>query len=131
MGCLCAKAALPVPTNLVGTWISGERALDLRTGFGKYRYKRGRMMGVNPGSRPCTRLRVGEDGVIAYAKAGNGNHITLIDMPVTQWATDQMVLTCGAPPLQYTLEGQGEGASLVVNGERLQRHITARQLNSL
>ena len=128
MGCFCAKPALPVPPQLVGTWISNEHALSLRTGYGKYRYKRGNIMGVNPSGQQCTRLHIGETGEIAYAKVGDRNHITLIDMPVTEWAPGQMVLTCSAPPLQYRLAREGEGgdATLVVDGQSLQRHTVSR-----
>ena len=128
MGCFCAKPALPVPPQLVGTWISNEHALSLRTGYGKYRYKRGNIMGVNPSGQQCTRLHIGETGEIAYAKVGDRNHITLIDMPVTEWAPGQMVLTCSAPPLQYRLEGGGGGgdAILVVDGQSLQRHTVTQ-----
>ena len=103
----------------IQTRLDAQVAAALRTGYGKYRYKRGHIMGVSAGGEElCVRFTLNAKGFVSFAHVPASGPSTLIDMPVTDWSKDGvMTMACGA-----SLSYKHTDAKLVIDGITLYKH---------
>ena len=85
MGGICGKPSPPPDSDLVGHWVSDERAeVKGRSTSAMYRVARGyrpAIVGCGGNGKEYMRLEIHPSGWINYLKAEKDSFVTLIDMP--------------------------------------------------
>ena len=126
MGCCCAKGIPPPDARLLGTWVNNPHAVDLRTGSGAHRNKRGINLAFRrkniPQDAPREWIRlIVEPHNIEFAQINvHSGRYVLLDAPVLRWQDHRVKVACCGGEHIYALEQQEEkGLILLFDGHEL------------